>query len=165
MTLERKLAALFHLDGKGWDRHANPWSVWTRYSVLPLFILAGLLREWSVWLSILAMVMAVVWMFLNPILFPKPVSLKSWATQSVLGEQIYLNRDKEPLPEHHQLPLFVILHLTSTFGLILAVWGVYQYDIQLCILSTLITYLAKSWFLDRMVWLYCDYRREHPADE
>ncbi|QMV14840.1 DUF6653 family protein [Vibrio spartinae] len=165
MTLERKLATLFHLDDNGWGRHANPWSVWTRYSVLPLFIIAGLLREWNGWLSLLILVMALVWMFLNPILFPKPLSLQSWATQSVLGERIYLNRDKEPLPKVHQLPLFMILHLTSTLGLILAGWGVYQYDIQLCILSVLITYLAKSWFLDRMVWLYCDFSREHQSSE
>jgi len=40
MTLERKIAGLFKLTDENWMKHANPWSVWTRYSVLPLIVLA-----------------------------------------------------------------------------------------------------------------------------
>ena len=37
-TSERRVASLFGLKGDSWMRHANPWSVWTRFAVLPLLI-------------------------------------------------------------------------------------------------------------------------------
>ena len=40
MTLERKIAKLFNLKIRNWIKHANPWSVGTRYSVLPIIVLA-----------------------------------------------------------------------------------------------------------------------------
>ena len=38
MTLERKIAAAFNINEITWMRHANPWSVWTRNTALPLLI-------------------------------------------------------------------------------------------------------------------------------
>lgn len=39
-----RVARLFGLRGESWMRHANPWSVWTRFSVLPLLLtVTGLL--------------------------------------------------------------------------------------------------------------------------
>ena len=35
-TTERRLARLFGLECDAWMRHANPWSVWTRFSVVSL---------------------------------------------------------------------------------------------------------------------------------
>ena len=32
-------AALFRLDEEGWERHANPWSVWTRIATWPVLML------------------------------------------------------------------------------------------------------------------------------
>lgn len=156
MTIERRLAQLFRLDSKGWKRHANPLSVWSRYSVLLVFVSAIWLREFSAGLSILLFLLAICWMFINPLIFPKPNDLSGWASKAVMGEQIYLNRDNTSLPEHHQLPLYTILKLTASLGFILSFWAAYTYNITLCILAVLITYLAKSWFLDRMVWLYQD---------
>ena len=46
MTVERKIASAFRLNDKNWMKHANPWSVWTRYSVLPLIVLAFWSRVW-----------------------------------------------------------------------------------------------------------------------
>jgi len=40
MTLERKIATVFALDDQTWRRHANPWSVLLRSTVLPLLVLA-----------------------------------------------------------------------------------------------------------------------------
>ncbi len=40
MTVERKIAKIFNLTDDNWMRHANPYSVWTRYSVLPIIIMA-----------------------------------------------------------------------------------------------------------------------------
>src|SRR4029453_10046537 len=48
-TSERRVASLFGLKGDSWMRHANPWSVWTRFAVLPLLILAIWSRDWIGW--------------------------------------------------------------------------------------------------------------------
>ncbi len=40
MTLERKIARAFAMSDEVWALHTNPWSVWTRFTVLPLLVLA-----------------------------------------------------------------------------------------------------------------------------
>jgi len=49
MTVERKIASVFRLNEKNWMKYANPWSVWTRYSVwlLPTWERAGTWTGWS----------------------------------------------------------------------------------------------------------------------
>ncbi len=34
-TIEKVIARIFSMSDEVWERHANPLSVWTRYSVLP----------------------------------------------------------------------------------------------------------------------------------
>jgi hypothetical protein len=46
VTLERKLALAMSMDDATWLGQANPWSVWSRASVLPLVILAVWSRQW-----------------------------------------------------------------------------------------------------------------------
>ncbi len=49
MTFERTIARLFRMDDATWLRHANPWSVILRFTVLPLLILAFWSRLWLGW--------------------------------------------------------------------------------------------------------------------
>ena len=49
MNLERKIAALFKMDDKTWERHVNPWSVWTRMMILPVLALVIWSRVWLGW--------------------------------------------------------------------------------------------------------------------
>lgn len=83
MTIEKKLAQIFNLNDETWLCHANPWSVWIRYSVLPVLILAFWSRIWIGWYCIIPIAMALGWMFLNPIFFDKPQSTQNWASKSV----------------------------------------------------------------------------------
>ena len=46
MTLEEKIARSFSMSEDTWQRHSNPWSVWTRFTALPLIILAAWSRVW-----------------------------------------------------------------------------------------------------------------------
>ena len=63
---------LFGLEGDKWMRHANPVSVWTRFAVLPLMALAVWSREWIGWWSLAAFALVLVFMMVNPLLFPPP---------------------------------------------------------------------------------------------
>jgi hypothetical protein len=73
-TSERRVASLFGLKGDSWMRHANPWSVWTRFAVVLVFLVV------------------------NPMLFHEPGSTRNWASKSVFGEHIWSDRDTVELP-------------------------------------------------------------------
>ena len=155
MTVERKISKLFNLTDENWMKHANPWSVWTRYSVLPIIVIAFWSRIWIGWWYLVPAIISLAWMFFNPIFFKKPKSTKNWASKSVLGERVYLNRDKIDIPEHHKL-LPKIVNSISSIGMILTIWAIVKLAIWPAILGIALAYLGKSWYLDRMVWLYED---------
>ncbi|RXK02123.1 DUF6653 family protein [Halarcobacter ebronensis] len=156
MTFEKKLSKLFQLNDERWMRHANPLSVWTRYSVLPIIILSFWSRYYLGWWSLFFIFISILWMFLNPIIFSKPKSTKNWASKSVLGERIYLNRDNIEIPKHHHTMLYSFLNIISLLGIAICIYAIIYYSFWAALLGISLTYLSKSWFLDRMVWLYED---------
>jgi uncharacterized membrane protein len=42
----------------------------------------------------------------------------------------------------------------SVFGTLMTVWGVIRLAIAPTLLGLVVLYLAKLWFIDRMVWLH-----------
>ena len=52
-----------------WKRHANPWSVWTRFAAIPLMILAIWSRVWLGWWCLVPVAAVIVWLWLNPHVF------------------------------------------------------------------------------------------------
>lgn len=161
MTLERKISASFSMDDTTWARHANPWSVWTRFTVLPLLILSIWSRVWLGWWSLIPVIITIGWMWLNPRIFPKPNSTNNWASKAVLGERVWLNRDNFPVPNHHQ-KVPNILSFVSTSGVVFLIWGLVTLDFWPTLLGVVLVYLGKLWFIDRMVWLYEDMKDVQP---
>ena len=156
MTIERRIAALFRMDDAAWARHANPWSGWTRVATgFPLIILAVWSRVWIGWWAILPVAATMIWLWLNPRLFPPPASTENWMSQGVLGERLWLNRDKRPIPQHHHLVPHVLSAIAATAGLAV-VYGLVVLDAVVTISGALVAMLAKMWFIDRMVWIYRD---------
>jgi hypothetical protein len=143
------------MDPDTWARHANPWSVWTRNTVLPLLILAFWSRAWIGLWALLPVAGALFWMWVNPRLFKKPESTDNWASKAVLGERVWLNRKTVPVPEHHRLAPG-ILSTISAIGFLFVIWGVFALELWPVLLGAVVIYLGKLWFLDRMVWLYED---------
>ena len=43
----------------------------------------------------------------------------------------------------------------------LAIWAIVQYSIWGAVFGIALAYLGKSWYLDRMVWLYEDMKGEY----
>lgn len=161
MTLERKVSRVFNLTRENWMKHSNPWSVWTRYSVLPIIVFAFWSRMWIGWWCLAPGILSILWMFFNPVVFKRPKSTNNWASKSVLGEMVYLNRDKIKIPSIHNGPIVKILNTISSAGMLLSIWAIVQYSVWGAILGVALAYLGKSWYLDRMVWLYEDMKNQN----
>lgn len=161
MTIESKIAQVFRMDEETWAHHANPWSVVTRTTVLPLIVIAIWSRVWLGWWSILLVVAALLWNWYNPRLFPKPTSTDNWASKAVLGERVWLNRQEVAVsPRHRIMPN--ILATVSAIGVIFVVWGVSSLAVWPTLFGLAVNYAGKLWFLDRMVWLYEDMKGADP---
>ncbi|KCZ71097.1 hypothetical protein ANME2D_03129 [Candidatus Methanoperedens nitroreducens] len=161
MTLERKIAQLFRMDEVTWLRHANPWSVILRNTVLPLLILAFWSRIWLGWWAIIPVTLALLWNWFNPRLFPPPESLDHWTSKGVLGERVWLNRDKVPVPKNHSIAPNILTTI-SALGMVFVIWGVVVLKIWPTLFGAMVVYLSKLWFLDRMVWLWEDMKDATP---
>lgn len=162
MAFENTVANFFRMDEAAWARHANPWSVFTRATVLPLLIVAIWSRVWIGQWSWLLVVLGLLWTWLNPRLFPPPASTRNWASKSVLGERVWLNRQSIPIPEHHRgVPH--LLNAIAFTGSLLVIWGLVALAVWPTLLGLALTYAGKFWFLDRMVWLYTEMQNTDPT--
>ena len=155
MSIERVAERLFSMEEEVWLRHANPWSVWTRYPCLPLLCLAVWSRDWIGWYCLLPVTLICCWIWLNPRVFSKPVSTDNWASKAVLGERVLLNEPKADIPQHH-LKMIRVLKGLMTLGAIATFTGLFLLDFVLTLFGVTLTIVCKTWFLDRMVWLYQD---------
>jgi hypothetical protein len=155
MRIEHIIEKFFQMSEEVWDRHTNPWSVWTRYTCLPLLSIAVWSRVWIGWASLVPILMVCFWVWINPRVFSKPESTNNWASKAVLGERILLKHTKSDLPKHH-LTAISFLKLITFTGFLLAAYGLIVLHLWSVVCGTLITILGKTWFLDRMVWLYQD---------
>lgn len=53
-------ADLHGMSDESWRRHANPWSVWTRFAAIPAFELAAWSQQWLGWWCLAGVVAVVV---------------------------------------------------------------------------------------------------------
>ena len=161
MDLFNGAERLMRMDEATWARHANPWSVWTRFSCLPLLILAIWSRVWLGWWALVPLALALFWTWINPRAFPPPDRTDGWASKGTFGERVFLNRKTVPIPAHHRNWAFALGAL-SALGLPPLVWGLWVLDVPMTLLGLVLVVLPKVWFVDRMVWLYEDMKATHP---
>ena len=155
MDIFKASERLMGMDDAAWARHANPLSCYSRFSCLPLLVLAIWSRVWIGWWSLLPIALAILWTWLNPRLFGPPKSLDSWASQGVMGERVFLARHTTPLPDHH-LRMAYGLTMVSAIGMVPLIYGLVVLDIWAVIAGLTLAVGAKAWFVDRMVWIYRD---------
>jgi hypothetical protein len=154
-TIESKIANKFKLDDKTWMKHANPWSVYTRTSALPLLIIAIWSRVWLGWWSLLFILIAIAWIWFNPRVFPEVKNTDNWASKGVFGERVWLNRKNIPIPEHHKT-MPNILNGVQGIGIIFLIYGLWYLDFWSTFVGLILTIESKLWYVDRMVCLYED---------
>ena len=131
------------LSEKTWERHANPWSGWTRVLSMPL-LMVGLYYQ-----NILVLIGFVIWIIVNPMIFPKPSSTNNWMSKGVLGERLYYENGKK---FNKDLP--TLLNITNVPIFILFLYFGWQQQLIPMILSGVLSSVIKFWFIDRMVLFY-----------
>lgn len=161
MTLEETIAHLFRMDETARRRHSNPWSVFSRLSMIPSLGLAIWSRVWLGWWSVIPILAVFLWVWFNPRLFPEPESTNNWASKIVLGEWVWMRRKQVPVPDHHR---FVpnALSVVGALAMILFIWGLACLELWPTILGGVVAFISKLWFADRMVWIYEDMREATP---
>ncbi len=130
------------MDDATWLRHANPWSVWSRASVLPLVILAVWSRHWLGRWSWAAIAAAVAWMWANPRIFHRPKDHGQLGFAGVLGERVWLNRDVVPVPERHRVVPHLLNGVTAV-GTVFVVWGLVTLAVWPTLLGSVLIYCGK----------------------
>lgn len=156
-ALERLLA----MDEASWERHANPWSGWTRFPILPALALAVWARVWIGWWCVVPVGLLLAWTWANPRAFPVPARTTSWASRAVLGERVWLARRAVPIPAHHAAWAGG-LSVVAALGAVPVIWGVAALEVWPLALGLVVAMGAKLWFCDRMAWLFADMARVEP---
>ncbi len=148
---------IIFMSEESWFRHSNPWSVWTRIPTIFFLVLAIWSRVWIGIYSLIPIIIVLIWIWLNPRLFPKPKSTNNWASKAVFGEKIFIDRkkDKTEIPKHHIIAATITTYI-QVGGAIILIYGLFISDVWITITGTSIVFLGKMWFVDRMVWLYED---------
>ena len=146
---------LMSMDDEVWARHSNPWSVWARFSCLPLLALAIWSRTWFGWGSLIPVALALLWTWYNPRAFGPPTTTDNWASKGTFGERIFLNRKMIHIPRRHERAAKV-LTIMSAIGAIILIYGLIGLDVWATICGLFVSIGPKVWFVDRMVWLYED---------
>ncbi len=158
-TGESRVAKLFGLTGENWMRHSNPLSVWTRFTVLSLIALSIWSRDWIGWYCLIPLALSLLWMMLNPLLFPKPRSTKNWASKGVFGERIYADRKAVEIPDQFKSPVPNIANAYATIGIILLAYGLVVLELLPVLAGLVIAHGGKIWYIDRMVLLFEDMKK------
>jgi hypothetical protein len=153
LELDKTISKLFLANDDSWLKHANPWSVWSRFATLPFIVLSIWSRVWIGWYCLIPISMLMVWLWLNPTLFAKPKNYDNWAAKAVLGERILMKRKQHPIPRSHAKAVIILNTLQCLSGLVL-IYGLWSLSLNFTLQGVVYIYLTKMWFLDRMVWLY-----------
>jgi hypothetical protein len=149
------MAQAFGLEGEVWQRHANPWSVYTRIPIPPLLAGAVWTRTWLGRRSLAPVAVVCAWTAVNPRVFPPPRSLDHWASRAVLGETCWAQRKEVPVPPRHRTAPNV-LGVVSALGVPFVARGLVVRNGWMTLFGLAVQTAGKVWFLDRMALLYDD---------
>jgi hypothetical protein len=151
------IASVFGMDEQAWRRHANPWSVYTRFAAIPAAILAIWSRTWIGWWCLVPLALVVVWLWLNTRLF-SPVAAVGWTARGIYGEWLWL-QDRARTPSGHRTVLRRLIYV-GLAGVLLIAWGLYRLEIWPTAFGLSLLVLAQLWRIDRFGLLYEDRERQ-----
>ncbi|QPV61695.1 hypothetical protein I7X12_13150 [Halosimplex litoreum] len=72
-----------------WERHANPWSGWTRVFAFPVLVYAVLTRRKRL------LVAAVAAIAVNPVVLPQPDDARAWTSEVIQAERYWADHGNQ----------------------------------------------------------------------
>lgn len=156
------IASTFQMTDEAWRRHANPWSVYTRFAAIPAMILAIWSRAWVGWWALVPVAVVIVWLLLNPLVFPAVTTPRSWAAKGIYGEKLWLvDRSQVPWSYRVVLRWLIVLGLV---GFVLLGWGLIKLLAWPTVFGATLVVVAQLWRIDRMGLLYEERHRLNSAE-
>ena len=148
------IAGAFRMSDEAWRRHAHPWSVYTRFAAIPPLMLAIWSRTWIGWWCLAALAAVVIWLWLNPHVFPPVDTPTRWASKGIFGEKIWA-AERDRVPHHHRVA-FRWIAVPGVAGIGLLAWGLVALEPWPAVTGGAFMVLAQLWRIDRLVSLYED---------
>ncbi len=142
-----------------WRRHANPWSVYTRFAAIPVGAVAIWSRVWIGNWCFLPISLTVLWLVVNPFAFPPIYEPKRWVEMGIYGEQFWLQKKIEIPSQQRILNRWLIL--VGLAGMVLMAYGLTILEIWPTVFGASIITLGQLWRIDRFSILYKDYTKSH----
>lgn len=151
------IAKAFEMKDEMWSRHANPWSVWTRFAAIPAGILAIWSRVWLGWWALIPVAAVVVWLVINPFVFSPVTTPRNWASKGIYGEKLWLH-ERSLVPPGHRTILRRLIFV-GIGGFALTAWGLIELRIWPTVFGATLVALAQLWRIDRMGLFYDELQR------
>jgi hypothetical protein len=152
MAVMSRVADTFRMTDDTWQRHANPWSVWTRFAAIPLMILAIWSRVWLGWWCLVPIAVVLVWLWLNPRVFAPVETPMSWTSKGIYGEKLWLKERDRVSPDH--LRVLRLLVPAGAAGFVLLIYGLVRLEVWPTVFGASLIVLAQLWRIDRLVVFY-----------
>lgn len=152
MKMLDNYARLAGMSEEAWRRHANPWSVWTRFAAIPLMILAIWSRVWIGWWSLVPIGLVVGWLWWNPHAFAPIDTPTAWSSRGIFGERLWL-ADRSAMPAGFT----AIQRVWTVGGLIgasLLVFGLVMLQVWPTIFGATLIVYGQLWRIDRLGIFY-----------
>lgn len=146
MTARRWLVRAVDLSDETWQRHANPWSVWTRFAAIPALILAVWSRTWIGWWAVVPLAGVALWLWANPRAFAPVEVPRSWAARGIFGERLWL-REPDRVPSDLRRILRVLI-LPGLLGVALLAWGLLWLELWPTLAGAGLVVAAQLWRID-----------------
>ncbi|TDD34934.1 DUF6653 family protein [Saccharopolyspora elongata] len=157
MSGAKKVAKRLQMDDESWRRHANPWSVWTRFAAIPFIIGSIWSREWIGWWALVPLALTGVWLWLNVKVFAPIEQPASWAAKGIYGERLWLQEKSLVSREHRAIQRLLIV--VGLAGFALTAWGLFVLEIWPTVFGAVLTVLGQLWRIDRFGLLYDELKR------
>lgn len=158
MSLLTNVANAFRMTDEVWRRHANPWSVWTRFAAIPLMILAIWSRVWLGWWCLAPVGAVLVWLWINPRAFPAVDNPTSWAARGIYGERLWLEKHGHVPPRYRAV--FRLVAVVATLGFALLVVGLATLAIWPTLVGATCIVLGQLWRIDRLGKFFDEHQQQ-----
>jgi len=152
MSFLDKYARIAGMDEQAWKRHANPWSVWTRFAAIPFLILAIWSRAWIGWWALVPLAVVLVWLWWNPHAFKPIEEPTTWSSKGIYGERLWL-KDRSRVPADFKVAQR-LWTAAGVVGLVLLVWGLSALEIWPTVAGAAFVVYGQLWRIDRLGLFY-----------